>query len=265
MVNAGAPADRPLSSNLSSSSELGDAALKQSVRTLWLLPLAALILYSITMVYIEATTSQDHVRLYFTDIGMPFKHGFFAAADGRFGYGINTSLSSLLLGCSGVLMFLAAFADRQHVSRQASLFAIQGAIFIYLSFDDRLMLHERLGGILHTYSSLLLILVFVMNIGFYLWLFRPSFFNARMVYWFAAASVLFVVMMIFDDVMPHYMPCRLSLEDLMKTWAGFSFLNFAWEAVRFRLVGQPRGEQGYRVPRPILKLTPKWLRPRLTS
>ena len=214
-----------------------------SRRLLRAVPTAALIVYSAVLLWIEGTTSQEYVRRYFTDIGRPTKEGFFAAPTGdTIFYAVNTSLSSFLLACAGVLMLFASFAPRERWSRREGLYAAQGLIFLWLGLDDRFMFHEHLGAALGMPSTFILAAALLANLIVYVSLFRPAYFNSRMATLLVSAGIAFVFMMICDVLLPHDMFLRLSLEDLSKVWAGFAFLSFAWETARFRLVGEPAGE-----------------------
>ena len=229
-------------------------------------PLAALIAYSALMLWIEGTTSQEYVRRYFTDIGRPTKEGFFAAPTGdTVFYAVNTSLSSFLLGAAAVLMLFAAFANRDRWTRRETLYVIQGAIFMWLSLDDRFMFHEHLGALLRIPSTFILMAALTINLGAYLLLFRSAYFNSRMAFLLVSAGVAFVFMMICDVILPHEMYLRLSLEDLSKVWAGFAFLSFAWETARFRLVGEPAGEAPLSVTPAVLDRLPGVVAERLRS
>ncbi|MDZ4306446.1 hypothetical protein [Allopontixanthobacter sp.] len=232
---------------------------------LWLIPFAGMCIYSAVLLGIEASTSQDVARIYFTDIGMPSKPGRFAPATGHIGYGVNTSLSAFLFECAGAFAIFAALADRKPYSRAALFFFLQGLIFVYLGLDDRFMLHERLGAMLNIYSSIVLILAVILNALLYLWLFRSSYFNGRMVILLLVAGGLSGAMLAVDFVWPKDMVLRLSVEDLLKSWSGFFFLLFAWEAARFRLVGQPQGERAARFPDSLISKVPARWRDRFTA
>lgn len=237
-----------------------------ATRRLWILAVIALAIYSATLVWIEATTSQEYVRQYFTDIGQPKKPGYFAAPTGNITfYAVNTSLSAFFLGCAGVLLIFASVAPQQEWSRQASLYGGQGAILLWMAMDERFMLHEKIGAALHTRSTVILAAGALINGALYVALFRPSHFNLRMARLFAAAVLIFLIMMVFDLLLPHNMPLRLSFEDLSKTWSGFAFLLFAWEAARFRLVGKPQGEESLQLPAFIASRVPLRWRSRLAS
>jgi hypothetical protein len=229
-------------------------------KRLWLLSLIALIIYSIAMIGIEVSTSQDYVRRYFTDIGHPYKQGFFAAPDSKvIFFAVNTSLSAFLLGCSGVILLFASFAAPRPPRNQTRLYAAQAFILLYLSMDDRFMFHERIGAAVGLRSSVILLIAGAVNLAVYIFYFRPEYFSPRMAKVLVVAGGFFFGSMILDVFAPHYMVARLSSEDLLKTWAGFWLLTFSWEAARFRLLGQPHGERGFVVPARIRRYVPsRW-------
>jgi hypothetical protein len=229
-------------------------------------PFAALVAYSAVMLWIEGTTSQEYVRRYFTDIGQPTKAGFFAAPTGdTIFYAVNTSLSSFMLGVAGVLMLFAAFARSGGWSRRDSLYAAQGAIFLWLALDDRFMFHEHLGAAFGIPSTVILMTALAINLGIYLAWFRPAYFSPRMAILLVCAGAAFAFMMVCDLLLPHDMFLRLSLEDLSKTWAAFAFLSFAWETARFRLVGEPAGERPLSVNAGLLNRLPDIVAVRLRA
>lgn len=229
-------------------------------RLLWLIPVIALVIYSATLLYIEATTSQDHVRTYFTDIGRAEKRGLFAAPNGEIGYAINTSLAAFLFGAAGVMTLFAGLGQRKRLGRAEMLFALQGCVLLYLSADDRLMLHERIGHALHTYSTVILAVTGLVNVAIYLMLFRFRYFNRRMIVLMIVAGVLIFAMTVCDLLLPHAMPLRLSVEDLLKTWAAFFFLCFGWEAARFRLVDRSPPARQFALPAGLANRLPPFLR-----
>lgn len=229
-----------------------------SIKRLWILPVLALLLYSAWLMWTEASTSQEYVRRYFTDIGHPAKVGYFAAPTGdTIFYAVNTSLSSFLLGAAGMLLLFAGFEGRQPWTSRETLYVAQAGMFLWLSADDRFMLHETIGAALKVPSTLILVAAVLVNAGIYVALFRPSYFNLKMALLLAAAGFAFAIMMLCDVALPHDMPLRLSFEDLSKTWSGFAFLAFAWEAARFRLVGVAAGEEGLRLPPVLLAWLPQ--------
>ena len=227
---------------------------------IWLVFLLVLVLYTVGMLWLEASTSQEYVRLYFTDIGMAHREGRFAAADGDIGYGFNTTLSAFLLASAGVLLIFGGSAACMEDRDRKLLFILQGIILIYLGADDRFMLHERIGAAVGVYSTAILALAALANGLVYLRFFRFSALDHRAVILLVLAVGLTGAMMCFDLLIPKQLPLRLSGEDLLKVWASWFFFRFAWEAVRFRLVSQPAGQPAFAVPEKLLAMVPGRLR-----
>lgn len=216
------------------------------MKAFWRILGLLLFAYTVLMISIELGTSQAHVRPYFSDI----------EGDVLF-FAVNTSLSSFLLAGTSLLLAFAIFADGRRLGRQGLLFAAQAAFCLYMAFDDRFRFHEQLATALQIHDPYIMAAIALLNVAFYLLLFRPSDFTLRMAIALTASAAFFFLMLVFDALIPHDMVLRLSLEDLCKSWSGFFFLYFAWEAARFRLLGAPRGERGLRLPEALLKRAPQ--------
>lgn len=224
-----------------------------------------LVIYSIALMVIDATQSRDFVRIFFTDIGMPYKEAAYAAADGHIGYGLNTTLSAFFFASAGVMMFFSALGRRSTFDRGDLLFLLQGMLLIYLAADDRFLLHERFSQQFYLYSSIIILSVMVLNLFIYIILFRFKYFNNQMVKMLLITGSVSALAAGVDFFIPLNFPVRLSLEDLLKLWSAFFFLLFAWETARFRLIGRYCGEQSFMPPGHLLQHIPSWLRARLTS
>lgn len=231
----------------------------------WMFSALVLTIYTVVMIAIDASQTRDFVRIFFTDIGMPYKEGAFARADGHIGYGLNTSLSCFFFSSAGVVMMFAALAGRSPFDQGDLLFLLQGSIFIYLAADDRFLIHERVGRQLGIYSSLVVFFAIVINATIYALYARLGYFNQAMILRLAVAGSIAVLATGVDFFMPLDFPVRLSVEDLLKVWAAFCFLLFAWETARFRVIGRFCGERSFTLPDQILRRTPQWLRGCLTS
>jgi hypothetical protein len=175
--------------------------------------LFGLIAYSVSLMVTEVMTSQDYVRLFFTDIkgDIPL-------------YAVNTTVSYSLLWATALLfaVCLASLKGEAGKSREFKFYLSQLIIFGYLGFDDRFMVHERVGG----ETSLLFI---GMAEAYCLWKYGRVLEQRWQVKRFLILGVLFFGMMMAMDLFgPEYMLLRLSLEDLSKTWANVFFFSFAW-------------------------------------
>lgn len=181
--------------------------------------------YSAVLLLVEWQTSQEFVRHYFSDIekGRPF-------------FAINTTLSAFLLLGAAILLVFAASSGVAETVKGAKLFAwSQAAMLSLLAFDDRFQLHEALAYRLEiadhflmlTWAGIELILLAVLS--------RPMAVPMKAVGHFSAGVCLFVLMMVFDALVPHDMIMRLSIEDLAKSWAAAMFFASAWFFARFQL------------------------------
>ncbi len=203
------------------------------MRRFLIFAMALLGAYSVGLVVVELQTSQDFVRNFFTDIEGPVP--FFA---------INTTLSVFLLWATA-LMFLASIAcmdSRPEMASSRWFFFSQVLVFTYLGCDDRFKLHENLAWRLETWDHYVLITVGLGEVAL-LWFLGRRFLQGRARLFLILACLLFAVMLFFDAVAPHFMPLRLSLEDLAKTWSSLFFFLFAWEIFfdRVRALAGTRG------------------------
>jgi len=208
---------------------------------LWLIAFLALVIYSSALLRLEAQTSQDHVRPYFSDVlsSVPF-------------FAVNTTLSSLLQFCAAMLLFFAA-TSASRPGRQCLLYAFQGFLLLYTAADDRFMFHERLSTYLDVGDGWLMLALTGINLCAYLALFKTSYFNLNMLISLIFAAILFFMMMVFDTLLPEKMFLRLSLEDLSKTWSAFFLFTFGWAAAKFSHAAYPRQ---LKIPDGLLSIIP---------
>jgi hypothetical protein len=188
---------------------------------------AGLACYTVALLLYEWRTSQDAVRRFFTDIG-----------EGRPLYGINTTICVALLGGASILFaVLALGCGEEPEDRAERRFALsQTIVFFYLACDDRLQLHELIGLRLPFEDAWVVAGVGLIEV---LLVWRLGRFPARPAAqrrYLALGAVLFAAMTVVDVVGPSAMPLRLSVEDLLKTWACAALALFAWECCRHRIV-----------------------------
>ena len=193
----------------------------------WSVVLVILGVYTATLVGIEASTSHDYVRQFFTDIegDVPF-------------YAINTTLSVSLQWAAALLFVVCAstLGEGRENRERWWFYATQAAILAYTGFDDQFLVHEKvswrlgIGGqdfwLLVPVASAEVILLATLGRR----ILPPEAWRHL-----AAAGVLFAVMMVIDVVAPSRMVLRLSLEDLSKTWAAFFLFRYGWMALSARL------------------------------
>ena len=188
---------------------------------LWWITSIALLIYSCVLLRLEAQTSQEYVRPYFSDIlnVIPF-------------FAVNTTLSSTLQFCAAIMLVFAA-SEASLPNRQRALYAIQGFLLLYTAADDRFMFHERLSTFLDIGDGWIMLALSSINLSAYFVLFRPSYFSLSMLISLLCAAALFFIMMVFDTLLPENMYLRLSFEDLSKTWACFFLFTFGWATAKF--------------------------------
>ena len=186
---------------------------------------AALAAYSLMLLAIEAGTSQDFVRHYFSDI-----------EDGRPFFAINTTLSTFLLVGASILLVFAATSGVVAMPREARLLMwTQAGMLAFLGFDDRFQLHEALAYRIGIGDHFIMATWAVIEAGLLLALARLDQIPARSFALVAVGCAFFAVMMLFDAVLAHDMFLRLSIEDLAKSWAAALFFAAVWCLTRFHL------------------------------
>ena len=179
-----------------------------------------LILYSLTLMYAEWNSSQEAIRPYFADIRGPVPL-----------FAINTSLSTFLLWGTSLLFFVTlTFTPSSAAIKQKLFLFSQTIVFAYLGLDDRFMLHERFSGKLGVPDdNYVLLMIGGVNALALFFLGRAYLINLRTLVPLLFAGGFFALMTYVDGFFPyHDMVLRLSVEDLLKVWSGFSFLIFGW-------------------------------------
>jgi hypothetical protein len=187
---------------------------------------AALALYSIFLVYLEATVSQEYVRRFVDDITGP----------SRF-YAINTTLC-VFLEWSCALLFaicLTGFGGGERWPGENLFYYSQIAVFAYLGFDDRFRIHEMLGGTFGFNDAFIILGLGLIEALLLLTWGRILTRSRRLKGLFIAAGVCFVVMVVIDGLAPRELIPRLTLEKLTKSWGCFFLFLFAWEWLMERI------------------------------
>lgn len=176
-------------------------------------------LYSLTLLWIEWSTSQEYVRHFFTDIKGPVLF-----------YAINTTLSVFLLWIVALLFGICLlFVNRKQQPREFFFCISQIIIFTYLGLDDRFLLHEHLSEWLHHNDAYILLGLGLLELGFLIGLGNVSQRPLKAKIFLGSAAILFAVMIVIDAKLPSRLLFRLSLEDLTKLWADVCLVLFAWE------------------------------------
>ncbi len=208
------------------------------------LALAFLGVYSAALLYLEWRYSQRFVRPYLGDILGP------AAL-----YGVNTSLSVFLLwSCALVHGLCLALAERTGAPGRDRLFHLsQILVFVYLGFDDRFVVHERIGIAYGFNDAILIAGLGVLELGLLATLGRLRERSRRALVFLGASGLLFAAMAAIDAFAAAEARMRLSSEDLAKLWAGVFLLLFAVELLRElheRAVASPVRRAAARPPSP---------------
>lgn len=179
----------------------------------------AVTIYSLTLLWIEWSTSQEYVRYFFTDIKGPVLF-----------YAINTTLSVFLLWTVALLFGICLlFVDRKQQPREFLFCISQIIIFTYLGLDDRFLLHEHLSEWLHHNDAYILLGLGFLELGFLIGLGNVSQRPLKAKIFLGSAAILFAIMIVIDAKLPSHLLFRLSLEDLTKLWADLCLVLFAWE------------------------------------
>lgn len=219
----------------------------------WIAPFLLLI-YSGGMLYADIFISREFARYFFTDIGQPYRLGYFAPADGFIGYGINTSLSLLMLSCAATFLLFCSVSNKKNLDDRSKFFLSQSIVLYYMAIDDRFMIHERFSDNFHVSSSwVFLALIMVYALIYARW-FREEYFTFSMFKSLSYAALLFSLMIVVDEMVDGAIAGRLAIEDLAKVWSGYFLLRFSWLAAeQHSLAGAARSEPW----------VPDWLRSRL--
>ncbi len=194
--------------------------------------LIAAAIYTCILMTVEAFTSQEFARQFFTDIGqnaVPF-------------YAVNTTLGyALLWGAALLFAVNLSSIDRQKEPNEWLFCLSQLLLFFYLGFDERFMVHERLGRWLHADDAYLLLVLGLMELVALLHLGRLGSRNYRSLAFLYAGAFMFGVMTLVDAKLPSHAFLRLSAEDLSKFWGCLFLFLFAWELLmaRLRLLKNP--------------------------
>ena len=183
----------------------------------------ALIVYSITLLYIEKHTSQDFVRNFFTDIEGPV-----------FFYAINTSLSVFLLW-STALVFAVGLLCLEPLKAQPEkwFYFSQIGLFGWLGFDDRFLVHEHLSHWVH--EVYIMLGLALLEVYFLITWGQLNKQPQSAIFYLYIGAIFPGIMMVIDTFMPSRMVFRLSAEDLSKLWGTFFLFLFAWEILKYKI------------------------------
>lgn len=188
---------------------------------------ALLGVYSVALLFIDLYSGQELVRGYFSDIVAGVDHPL----PYRAFYGINTSLTVVLLSGIALLFLVCVAAGRNSGSQQGRLWFQWSQIlfFIYLAFDERLLIHEKMGSLLGVEDALLIGGLGVVELVLLFWIGDVLRQPWKVKGWLLPAAGCFALMVCIDGFFPTEMRGRLASEDLSKTWAVAFLWAYAWK------------------------------------
>jgi len=184
-------------------------------------------LYSIALLFVDLHLGQEFARGYFSDIvtgtDYPLPYRAF--------FGINTSLAVVLLSGIALLFSVCVGVGRSGGNQKRRLWFQWSQIlfFIYLAFDERLLIHEKTGSLLGVEDALLIGGLGVVELVLLFWLGDVLQQSWRVKRWLVPAAGCFAAMVCIDALFPSGMCGRLAIEDLSKTWAIAFLLVYAWQ------------------------------------
>ncbi|MGF1549043.1 MAG: ATP-grasp domain-containing protein [Sphingomonadaceae bacterium] len=196
--------------------------LASAAAPVWL-AFALLGLYTLALLAGELTSSQEHIRHYFSDI--EGERPFFA---------VNTSLSVFLLaGGALLLLFTGLVAARERAARR--FFIAQAALLALFAADDRFQLHESLAWRLGIGDHYILLAWAVVELWLILLWCRRDFLTPAAIGFALAGGGFFLLMLGIDAFAASDAAMRLSVEDLAKSWGAAMLFAASWELARAQL------------------------------
>ncbi len=193
------------------------------MRPLHFVMFAVSLLYTVGLMLIEWKTSQAFVRQFLGDIQqgqIPF-------------YGINTTLTTFMLWASALLFAISLLCiDRGRERREFWFCWSQLLIFFGLGFDERFMVHERIGNWTGIQDAYLLFAVGCVELLFLARLGALPQRSRTTLAYLGLGGFAFLVMVAIDAFLPSALMLRLSAEDLSKFWGCLFLFLFAWEVLR---------------------------------
>lgn len=179
----------------------------------------ALVFYSLLIIVLELRFGQSYVRNYLTDIKGPV-----------FFFAINTTITTFLLWLIAFIYLLNSNALRKidHDNRRVYYCQLQTLLFIYLGFDERFLLHEKIGGFLKINDALLLSFIALVELFILVKIGRVWKYEFKCLKYLFLAGIFFAIMILIDGLLPSKLLLRLSLEDLFKFWAIYFLFMFSY-------------------------------------
>jgi len=185
-----------------------------------------LLVYSTCLLLLDFQQGQSAVRGYFSDIVTDTDYPVYYQTL----FGINTSISVVLLGgCALLYLVCIGVRPSKKTGWKSTIFLwSQVTFFLYIAADERLRIHEWLGGFLGIEDAFILfglagletlVLVYFGGVLSQSW---------RTKIHLLIASLFFGLMVFVDAFIHSDMLCRLAVEDLTKLWAVVFLFAYAW-------------------------------------
>ncbi len=197
------------------------------MKTTYRLLFGILIVYTLTILWIEWQYGQSIVRFFLTDVkcntlALPFSTPFYA---------VNTILSTFFLWATALIFGLCLLLVNKLEENKEYWFCLsQILIFTYLGFDEQFLLHERIGAWLGRNDAYLLLGLGIVELGLLFKLGQLSQRPPKIRNFLFTAAILFGCMIVIDALLPSSkLQFRLSLEDLSKLWADVFLFLFGFE------------------------------------
>jgi len=184
-----------------------------------------LLVYSLILMSIEFQYGQEHVRPYFTDL-----------QGSVFLYGINTSFTAFLLLACALLFFISSTLLSSPVQKWFCYSQI--FIFTYMGLDDRFLIHEMIGRVLHKNDAWTLLIMGGLEVVFLLFLGKFFSMPRKIQTLLVTAAGLFALMVYVDVRGAEDGFMRLSLEDLLKSWSVFFLFLYAYSYMQIYALKQ---------------------------
>lgn len=187
-------------------------------------------LYSVALLLTDINLGQDFVRGYFSDIvtgtdyALPYKAFF----------GINTSITVVMLVGIALLFLVCIDIEQQMAPCGLRVFFLWSQVFffLFLAADERLLIHEKLGSLLHVEDALLIFGLGLIELVLLIFVGRVMKQAWRVKGWLIPAALCFAVMVCIDALLAPDIQGRLAMEDLSKTWSILFLLIHAWHCCK---------------------------------
>ncbi|MFO8129536.1 MAG: hypothetical protein R6T99_06505 [Bacteroidales bacterium] len=190
------------------------------MKKFWWLLFGLLILYTLGILVLSVINFDGWVIPLYREIRGPSY--FFA---------LNTTLTMFFLWGSALLFIVNAMVESmlQNRTRKIVFYVSQAIIFFYMGFDDRFILHEKIGAVLSIDDAFVIIIFGIIEM--LILVFYEKIQKQPLSRWkyLLMAGIGFAIMAIADIKfipLEAYGINRTLLEDIPKTWAAFFLMLY---------------------------------------